>query len=518
MESRPISLAHRGSLALATFGGVIVSLFFAFFYAPVIPALVRDWYENSTYSYGLPVPFIAGYLVWQRRGDLKSIPLAPSLWAGIPLLIAVLLGLLGQAIGDTFSMRVSMILALGSAIYLLLGKYFLRALLFPLFYLSLMIPFPYVFIKEFAYHIRFVDAALAAGILEFVGVPVYREAYFLHLPNITLEVADVCAGLGSIFALFAVGTFYVYFLAVPRSFKLMLMLSTLPIAVIANLVRIIIVAAMAYYIGPITLKMFFHRFSGSVTFLMALALLILVGECMRRKSPRQSSRPAVVVSSHKENLSDLRKLSLKSSCLGMAILVSAIWVAALLNGGRTTSFAGPGLKAIPGSLYPFREIQLSWQGRYEDPQADASISRIFTAPDHIPIELFVGYKGLQNGADRLISPKLILPEHWNFAWVKPARLYVANGALIDANWMLTRNGNASRLVLYWYQLGGATLGGELDYRIALIKRLVRDRRSDGAVVRLATPLREGEMIETAQERLRAFSIQLYPSLVKVLPD
>ena len=135
-----------------------------------------------------------------------------------------------------------------------------------------------------------------------------------------------------------------------------------------------------------------------------------------------------------------------------------------------------------------------------------------------PIEVFVGYKGSQNASERLRSPKLILGEHWNFVWVKPARLELDNSTQLQVNWMLTRGGNAARLVLYWYQFGQSTEAGELGYRITLAKRLVFDRRSDGAVIRLATPVLNDEPIESAQERLAALARQLYPELVKALPQ
>jgi uncharacterized membrane protein len=94
-----------------------IVLLFALFYGRVAAELVGDWYRYETFSYGFLVPFIAAYLVWQSRDRLKLISPKPSFWAAFPLVIAVMLGLLGQAIGEVFSMRVSMIMALASTVY-----------------------------------------------------------------------------------------------------------------------------------------------------------------------------------------------------------------------------------------------------------------------------------------------------------------------------------------------------------------------------------------------------------------
>ena len=203
--------------------------------------------------------------------------------------------------------------------------------------------------------------------------------------------------------------------------------------------------------------------------------------------------------------------------MGTVTFACALSIAMLLDGGRVFALSGIGFQRLPSSLGPFTVRQLNWPDAYEDPKADSSISRVYVDPAKTPIEVFLGYKGRQNAGDRLRSPKLIVGEHWNFAWVKPARLDLTDVLRIEANWMLARKGKAARLVLYWYQFNGRTIAGELDYRIELVKRLIFHRRSDGVVVRLATPVGDNELPENAQERLLAFASSLYPQLVEILP-
>jgi EpsI family protein len=494
-----------------------IVLLFALFYGRVVAELVADWYRYETFSYGFLVPFIAAYLVWQSRDRLKLISPKPSFWAAFPLLIALLLGLIGQAIGDVFSTRVSMIMALASTVYLLLGREFFKPLWFPLLYLMLMIPPPYVLIKNLTYHLRYLDAAHGANILEFLGIPVFVEAYFIHLPNMTLEVADVCSGMSSVFALFALGTVYAYFLPIRASLKVFLAVCTFPFAMAANLIRIVVIAVLAYNLGAIVFQSTFHWLTGTTVFLLALLMLISTGELLRRKFSltvvRDAGRNEIAADF------DSRDTSVVSSWLphGLCIFVftaTLILANSLGNGQKMHLNSDLRLLVSPET---HGLVQSKFPDLYQDANADEALSVVTTLQDENPIEVFVGYRGEQAGGIRLGSPKINFPEHWNSVWLKPANVEVAGDTSIRGTWMLTRKGNSARLVIYWYQIAEDTFSGEFENRIRQLQRAFLERRTDGAVVRIATPLLDGESVEQAQERLRLLSVQLYSRLTKILP-
>jgi len=299
--------------------------------------------------------------------------------------------------------------------------------------------------------------------------------------------------------------------------KAVLLLSTIPIAVFVNLIRIILVSVLAYYIGPVTLEMLFHRFSGTTTFLLALALLVGLAEYVRKKWPPLTQTSARA-SSAPIQLDSAANLDWKSFGLGAAIFIGALLISLMLNGGRNTALAGAGFAGLPRSIGEFAVSQVDWQNSYADPKADDSTSRVYVGSEKTPVEVFLGYKRSQNASMRLQSPKLMTGVDWNFVWVKPARLALDGSSRLEANWMLVRSANAARLVLYWYQFGHMSEASELGYRINLAKRLVFEGRSDAAVVRLATSVLLDEPIEKAQERLSVFARQLQPELMKILPQ
>ena len=216
VQSAAIARSWNSTLLLQ---GALVVIAYGLLYARLVPGLVNDWYTFSPYSYGFLVPVIAAYLAWQKRGRLKNLPISSSYWGILTLVFALLLFLVAQVITDSFMMRVSMVLAIAALIQTTLGNRFLKELGFPIFYLALMIPVPYVLVNKIVNFLMFFDAKHAATILQLFGIPVYLESNFLHLPNITLEVADVCSGISSLFALFVLGVFYSSLLPLPARLK-----------------------------------------------------------------------------------------------------------------------------------------------------------------------------------------------------------------------------------------------------------------------------------------------------------
>ena len=515
MKSKTVGVLSREAFGTAKLRWVIVGVPFALFYGPVVPNLVNDWFENSTFSYGFFVPIIAAYLVWRRWGEIRLTTVCADNWAALPLFLSIVLGLFGQAIGDTFSARVSMVFALASAVWLLFGRRILRALRFPIFYLLLMIPTPYVFIKDLAYNLRYTDAMHAANILQLFGIPAYREEYFLYLPNVMLEVADGCSGVSSIFALFALGVVYAYFLPIRLTLKGLLLIGTVPFALAANLLRIVVTAILAYHFGPAVFQSSFHAFSGTFTFTLALLMLLVAGEILRKRYEEFSPAPRRRESTAPPQDRSVAAGDWGALALGTAILVVGFFASQQLDKPHKVLTRANLATSAPVGLY--RVVDDPSADAYDDTNAESSLSQTFIGQDKETIKLFVGYRNEQTNGNRLRSPKMNFPDHWDFAWVKPAVLPLDGATSIHGNWMLARKGQARELVLYWYQIGSQTYGGELEHRIEQIRRLFLERRSDGAIVRISAVLRNEEAIEVAQKRLQEFAIRFYPELLRVLP-
>ena len=503
----------------------LLSVIFALLFAPTLPSLYNDWFEFKQFSHGLLVPFISGYLIWQRKSELRTTPIRPSSWGLVVVLPALLVALIGKAVGDAFSERIGMVLGLNGLVWLLFGWQFYKRVCFAFLYLFLMIPLPYLVVKEVAYQLRIANAVVAAPVLRLLGVPVYRESYYLHLPEITLEVADLCSGINSVFSLFALGGAYVYFTPMRSRLKLLAVLSTFPFAVGINFLRIILTAALSYYVSLSVLNMLIHELTGMITFLIALTLFILLCEFLQRRFTTVIVDPSQAASVRSSTLNTATvqsvlaaKKSWLPSILAMVVLLAAVYLANNLSSQQQLRLSME-LASVAPKAAGYQVADSLEAGFYKDPNAEIQLSRTYSSAEAAPVEIYVGFRGKQQGEKKLGSPKLHIPYGWNYVWIEPVELPATGAnASLDANWMLMQGNNMRYLVLYWYQVGDSTFSGELKKRLALVRNTIFHRRSDGAVVRLAMPLPDLDKLDHAKSRLAGFAAELYPNLLRVLPQ
>ena len=251
-------------------------------YAPLFPELIHEWATFPNLSHGFAVPFIAGYLIWTRRREIAGTAEGPS-WRGLPLLfIGLAVYVAGMLGGEPFLARLSLPVALFGGVALVGGWAVVRHMGAGIAYLFFMIPLPYVTLADLTDRMRMFDATVTAGVLPWLGVPVFQDGYLLHLANMTLEVADVCSSIPAIASFLALAAAYGYVNRRPPAAQAILILSAVPFGILSNIVRIVATAAGVYYIGPIAIQNTVHLWNGLTVFLMTLVLLMALDAGLRR--------------------------------------------------------------------------------------------------------------------------------------------------------------------------------------------------------------------------------------------
>lgn len=272
----------RGWLPYAVIGLLLVAIYYR-----IGIKLVHDWYTLPDYSHGFLVPLFSLFLVWDRRKFIRATPIRQS-WAGIPLIVfAIVVLILGVYGVDLFTSRVSFVILMAGLIWTFSGRAMLRELRFPLLVLLLAIPFPEIIFNKITFPLQLLASRIASDILPILGVPTLHEGNVIQLPVMKLEVAEACSGIRSLMSLFTLAVFYGYFLERSTARRTLLALAAIPIAVAANVVRIVGTGLCVQYWDPDKALGFFHEFSGWVMFVVSLVCLYLVHRAMRLIAPEK---------------------------------------------------------------------------------------------------------------------------------------------------------------------------------------------------------------------------------------
>jgi len=267
------------ALALAALSGA-----FCLLYRHIFVDLVRDWVDNPNYSHGFLILPIAAYFVWLRRAELKSVPARPSSIGLLIVLVGLLMLMVGTIGVEQFLMRSSMIVVAAGTIVFLGGFSYLRVLALPIAFSFLMIPLPAIVFNEIAFPLQTLAARLGVGLLRFADVPVLREGNVIVLAHTSLEVAEACSGIRSLVSLLALAIVFGNLSALPATLQLLTALCSVPIAIVANALRIAGTGIAAHHFGAAAAEGFFHAFSGWLVFMVSFALLVVIVRFLTRVS------------------------------------------------------------------------------------------------------------------------------------------------------------------------------------------------------------------------------------------
>ncbi len=253
----------------------LLTLAIALLYTQIAIKLFHDWIDFPNYSHGLLIPFFFLYILWDRRQTLIATPSKPT-WAGLPLVALGLLVMLTGVFGaELFLSRFSFVLLAAGIVWTLFGWRMLLEWRFLLFILVLSIPLPSILLNRITFPLQLFASHLSSIILPLLGVPVLREGNVINLPALPLEVAEACSGIRSLLSLFTVAVLYGFLSEKRTSIRILLAFAALPIAIFANVIRIVGTGLCVQYWDPIKALGFFHEFSGWLLFLVSLLCLYL---------------------------------------------------------------------------------------------------------------------------------------------------------------------------------------------------------------------------------------------------
>jgi len=276
--------APHDRLTLAALAGAFLLLL-----VPTVIDLAHQVWSTDEQGHGPIIGAVSLWLMWRKRQDVVDAPYRPAhLLGGSMLALALLLYALGRSQQIIQGEVVGVILAAMALILLLRGTQALKAYAFPFFFLAFMVPLPGVLVQAMTIPLKTAVSYVAEVLMHAAGYPIGRTGVILTAGPYQLLVADACAGLNSMFTLEALGLLYMNLLGYTSKLRnVLLAVLVIPIAFVANVVRVIILILVTYHFGDEAGQGFVHTFAGMVLFGVGLAMMLATDTVLGRLMPQQ---------------------------------------------------------------------------------------------------------------------------------------------------------------------------------------------------------------------------------------
>jgi exosortase len=274
------SILHRWRRPLLLLIGVELVVLFA----PTVVWLADRWTLSVWHNaHGMFVPPLAAWLAWQELKAHPNVPVGSSRWGYAFLVPALALHALDAGMHTQLLSAVALFVAIAGLALLTLGTARTRLIAFPLAFLAFAIPIPLALTEPLHLVLRQFAAAGSAALLPMFGVSVFREGTVLHTIVGPVTIVDACSGFSTLYASVAVASLAAYSATGWRR-RALVFLSVAPIALGANLLRVLVLILLVLWYGWGVLDTFVHPLSGMITFVLALPLIFWLGGPVRQSA------------------------------------------------------------------------------------------------------------------------------------------------------------------------------------------------------------------------------------------
>ncbi len=272
---------------------------------PLSTMLWALWNDYGNWQHGILVPFIVAWLVYRERDSLATLPISGSNVGMLGIVFALLFFWAGFRADIQYAGYVSAQVLLASLVIWFLGWRWFKALLFPLIFITFM--WPFLFLEDMiAFPLRLIMAEVSYRFLDLIGLDVIKEgsgivsaadpaAGLARGERFSVDIADPCSGIRSLFALTMISAVYGY-ITLKRWWNVAILFAmAFPLAVAGNFIRILMLTfgtlafGSEFAIGTIDNPSWFHMLAGFVVFGVALAGMLAIGKILRSTEKTKAS-------------------------------------------------------------------------------------------------------------------------------------------------------------------------------------------------------------------------------------
>ena len=544
-------------------------LLLGIYYSALTWLVTVDW-AGDAYSYCWLIPPVVLFLIWLKRDELAAMPSNPS-WMGLaPIGLGIIFFWLGELSGEFFTQYVSFWLVLVGICLLHLGWQKLRTIGFALFFILTMFPMPNFINTRLMLQLRLISSKLGVAVIQLFGLPAIRQGNIIDLGFTKLQVVDACSGLHSLVSLIVLSLLIVYFFKDHIWKRIVLFLSSIPLAISTNSLRIAMTAILYKHFGARVAQGFFHEFSGLLIFAICIPLLLIEMKVLEKLPPAQSKttfepkktdtktsgnnpgnrgrlNPEELPASSKQR----RDRSSESPCLSSShqdaeiqskanetvskkkwflqpmFVVAVILLGVTLSSSHTIDFrekipVKKDLAQFPLKIDEWTANRHLVMAQYFIDELDLSEYVIinYQNPDGKQINFYVAYYESQRKGESIHSPATCLPGNgWSFNQSGTVKITNVPGeyGTYEVNRAVMQLGRNRQITYYWFPARGRILHSAYQLKLYNFWDALTKQRTDGALVRLITRVYEKENQADAEKRLQNFVRDMAPVLEEYLP-
>ncbi len=478
--------------ALLALGGLLAWLLF--WYRDTALAMAGIWHSSDTYAHGYVVPIISLWLIWRQRQVLRGLTPKPG-WLAWPLMAGcAALWLLGDLVAVNAATQFALVAMIVLTVPAVLGWQVAGALLFPLGFLFFAVPIgDFMLPQLMEWTADFTVLALRAS-----GIPVFREGQNFVIPSGNWSVVEACSGVRYLIASVTVGCLFAYLSYQSTLRRLLFVLVSILVPIVANWLRAYIIVMLGHYSGNTIATGVDHLIYGWLFFGIVIVLMFMIGARWAQHPTPQADAAALAASVAVATKADA-PVRLSATVLAAAAVALLVAVPHAINWHlvQGQNQAVPVVTAVaPAAGWQAASAPLAdWRPAFENPSAQLQAS--YTAASGTAVDVYVGYYRNQNYQRKLVSSQNVLVKsndpHWSRVGGGGKNITFQQQALAVRTTELRRlqpdaAGHEARLLVwqfYWVN-GHLTASDALAKIYGALGRLM-GQGDDGAVIMVYTP-------------------------------
>ncbi len=516
----------KPSLKMLGLVSIVMAMLIALFYDG-LELMVDWWMTREEYGHGVMIPFIVAFLIWQKKDKLETMQFTSSVGGFVLVLLGVMLYYLGELSSIYILIQYAFVLTLIGMFLSIVGFQSFKLIFVPLLMLIFMLPLPNFIFNDLSAQLQLISSQLGVAVIRLFDISVYLEGNVIDLGVYKLQVVEACSGLNYLFPLMTLGFMSSYFFTGALWKKVVIFLSSIPITIFMNSLRIGMIGVTVEYGGIEMAEGVLHDFEGWAVFMSCIVILVaemwILARVGKNKLPLREAFGVEFPDETPENAIKSEYKMTKSFIYSLILILIALPV----------SFALEKRSEIIPDRKTYSEFPLKigeWTGRTDILEqvfvdklklTDYILANYRKSDMRGVVNFYSAYYSSQRKESTTHSPRACIPGGgWTISEMKtiPIEIKASTDKVLFVNRLVIQKNKTKQLVYYWFKQRDRNITNEQMIKWYFFVDSLYRQRTDGALMRVTTVVPEGAAIEDADVRLVDFVNHVDSFISDYVPD